>query len=78
MNAKPACSPRTAELFFSDNPVKQERAKRICARCPLLVPCEQGSRDEPFGIWGGRTAEERGFDRTGKRLGSRRPLAKTA
>jgi WhiB family redox-sensing transcriptional regulator len=36
-------------------------AKRICATCPVRTPCLQYAlaTREPWGIWGGQTAEER-------------------
>lgn len=36
-----------------------ERAKRICARCPVRPECADYGRDERFGIWGGETPRER-------------------
>lgn len=61
---KIACSADTADLFFSDNPFEQQRALRLCARCAALVACRQLGKNERFGIWGGTTASDRGFQRT--------------
>jgi hypothetical protein len=38
-----------------------ERARRLCAACPLQAGCLAGAlaRNEWFGIWGGLTAAER-------------------
>lgn len=68
---KPACSPATAELFYSTNPFSQQKAKNICASCPLLSTCQATSADEKYGVWAGLTAEERGFRPDGTRF--RRP-----
>jgi WhiB family transcriptional regulator, redox-sensing transcriptional regulator len=35
------------------------RAKAICLRCPVQGECLQYGLDEPWGIWGGLTEEER-------------------
>lgn len=41
--------------------VREQRAKAICATCPVITPClEQAvAGDERFGVWGGLTFEER-------------------
>lgn len=36
-----------------------DRAKEVCLSCPLLGPCEAGSKGEEFGVWGGRDQYER-------------------
>jgi WhiB family redox-sensing transcriptional regulator len=43
-------------LFFSDEIPDIIEAKRICATCPLAVPCLEGAleRREPWGVWGGQ------------------------
>jgi hypothetical protein len=41
-----------------------EKAKRICAQCPVILECRDYSlkSQEPFGVWGGLTeAEREGF-----------------
>ncbi len=40
---------------------RQEKAKEVCAQCPVLLRCREHSLafEEPFGIWGGLTEEER-------------------
>jgi WhiB family redox-sensing transcriptional regulator len=45
-----------AALFFSDELGDIAKAKRICAECPVLVPCLEGAmeRREPWGVWGGQ------------------------
>jgi hypothetical protein len=43
------------ELFFSDRPTELAAAQRICAACPVRVPClEIALRDRhEWGVWGG-------------------------
>ena len=39
---------------------REEVAKRVCARCPVLEPCrEHALAAEDFGVWGGLSAHER-------------------
>lgn len=43
-------------LFFSEELQDIAAAKRLCATCPVLVPCLEGAmaRREPWGVWGGQ------------------------
>ena len=43
-------------LFFSEELQDIARAKDLCAKCPVLVPCLEGAieRREPWGVWGGQ------------------------
>ena len=45
-----------AALFFSEELQDIAAAKRLCADCPVLVPCLEGAmaRREPWGVWGGQ------------------------
>lgn len=47
---------RLAATFFSEELQDIAEAKRICAPCPVLVPCLEGAlqRREPWGVWGGQ------------------------
>jgi WhiB family redox-sensing transcriptional regulator len=78
--AHAACSGK-ADLFYPEDYgneaaqlAKANAAKAICATCPVLRDCGRWAilRPEPFGIWGGMTARERG--RVRKRLGKRATL----
>ncbi|MGH3850327.1 MAG: WhiB family transcriptional regulator [Pseudonocardiaceae bacterium] len=42
-------------LFFSDQIPDINRAKAICAGCPVAAQCLRGAQDrqEPWGVWGG-------------------------
>jgi len=44
------------ELFFSELIPEINRAKAICATCPLMEACLLGAvqRREPAGVWGGQ------------------------
>lgn len=46
-------------LFFDD--ACEQRAKRICAACPVMVECIEHAlnRPERHGVWGGKTVKER-------------------
>lgn len=40
---------------------RDERAKAVCQRCPVIVECRAHALavHEPYGVWGGMTAQER-------------------
>jgi WhiB family transcriptional regulator, redox-sensing transcriptional regulator len=40
---------------------RESQAKAICARCPVIANCRQWAlaAREPYGVWGGLSAEER-------------------
>lgn len=61
-----ACTQDTAELFFpvGDTPAARrqaDRAKLICARCPIRDDCLTWALDtrQDQGVWGGLTEKER-------------------
>ncbi|WNI17493.1 WhiB family transcriptional regulator [Actinacidiphila sp. ITFR-21] len=63
-----ACRSDEAGLFFapSKEPTaarlsREEAAKRVCARCPVMLECREHAllQPEPYGVWGGMTAAER-------------------
>jgi WhiB family redox-sensing transcriptional regulator len=43
------------DLWFAENPVELERAKALCADCPIRAACLAAAleRQEPWGVWGG-------------------------
>lgn len=45
----------TLELWFAERGDDVERAKALCAACPLRAECLEGAlrRGEPWGVWGG-------------------------
>ncbi|SEK27290.1 WhiB family transcriptional regulator [Streptacidiphilus jiangxiensis] len=63
-----ACRRDEAGLFFAPSKeptaarlAREEQAKRVCARCPVLLECREHALvlPEPYGVWGGLTAAER-------------------
>ncbi|MEV6975110.1 WhiB family transcriptional regulator [Kitasatospora sp. NPDC093806] len=63
-----ACQRDEVGLFFapSKEPTaarlsREEQAKQVCARCPVLLECREHAlaQPEPYGVWGGLTAAER-------------------
>ena len=50
----------TPALFFAEYP-DYGPALAICATCPVVEPCREDGKNEPWGIWGGTVPEERGF-----------------
>lgn len=57
--ALPCHDADAADLFFAERPADLERAKELCARCPLMEQCRAGAleRAEPWGVWGGAIFE---------------------
>jgi WhiB family redox-sensing transcriptional regulator len=67
-HSEAACRSDEAGLFFapSKEPTaarlsREEAAKRVCARCPVMLECREHAllQPEPYGVWGGLTAAER-------------------
>lgn len=50
---------RDPDLWFAETPAELERAKTLCAECPIRDECLAGalSRGEPWGVWGGQIFE---------------------
>lgn len=53
------CRLGDADLWFSEAPAELERAKGLCAECPVRAACLAGAleRGEPWGVWGGEIFE---------------------
>jgi WhiB family transcriptional regulator, redox-sensing transcriptional regulator len=53
------CRSGDADLWFAEAPADLERAKGLCAQCPIKAECLAGalSREEPWGVWGGEIFE---------------------
>lgn len=50
------CQVHDPDLWFADAPGDLERAKALCAGCPVRLACLTGALDrrEPTGVWGGQ------------------------
>jgi WhiB family redox-sensing transcriptional regulator len=53
------CRSADADLWFAESPAELERAKQLCADCPVRATCLAGAleREEPWGVWGGEIFE---------------------
>lgn len=49
------CHVEDPDLWFAEDPRDLERAKELCAECPLRRECLNAAleRQEPWGVWGG-------------------------
>ena len=63
------CHDGDPDLWFADTPAGLERAKALCAACPVRRQCLVAAleRAEPWGVWGGEI-----FDR-GSIVSRKRP-----
>jgi WhiB family transcriptional regulator, redox-sensing transcriptional regulator len=53
------CHVGDPDLWFAESPVDLERAKALCADCPIRRECLAAAleRQEPWGVWGGEILE---------------------
>ena len=53
------CHGGNPDLWFADAPADLERAKKLCASCPVRRQCLAAAleRAEPWGVWGGEIFE---------------------
>ena len=63
-----ACRSLPTEMFFHPDgergprrEAREKAAKAVCAQCPVLAACRAHALavQEPYGIWGGLSEEER-------------------
>lgn len=68
-----ACRNEPPAMFFPSDGVGVEVARRICAECPVKVPCLEYALHNRIdhGVWGGASERER------RRIARRRRLAAT-
>lgn len=54
------CRSLDADLWFAESPTELERAKALCAQCPVRAGCLAGALDrrEPWGVWGGEIFDQ--------------------
>jgi WhiB family redox-sensing transcriptional regulator len=54
------CQVHDPELWFAEKPAELERAKALCAGCPVRTACFNGAlrRREPAGVWGGQIFQD--------------------
>ncbi|WP_134740023.1 WhiB family transcriptional regulator [Nocardioides sp. 503] len=55
------CAQVDPDGMFPEQGGNPAALKAVCARCPVVTPCLDHAldRQEPYGIWGGRSAAER-------------------
>jgi WhiB family transcriptional regulator, redox-sensing transcriptional regulator len=53
------CHVGDPDLWFAETPADLERAKTLCANCPIRRQCLAAAleRAEPWGVWGGEIFE---------------------
>jgi WhiB family transcriptional regulator, redox-sensing transcriptional regulator len=53
------CHLHDPDLWFAQSPGDLERAKELCATCPVRNECLAGAlrRSEPCGVWGGEIVQ---------------------
>jgi WhiB family redox-sensing transcriptional regulator len=53
------CHVGDPDMWFAENPLDLERAKALCADCPIRRECLSAAleRQEPWGVWGGEIIE---------------------
>lgn len=54
------CRSHDPDLWFAESPAELERAKQLCAGCPIKAACLDSAltRQEPWGVWGGEIFED--------------------
>lgn len=55
----PEGSPKVGKIPSEDVQQKWDKAKRVCARCPVLEECRRDTLGEESGVWGGQDERER-------------------
>ncbi|MGW2207736.1 WhiB family transcriptional regulator [Streptomyces sp. NPDC001774] len=67
-----ACAGADGDMFFSDDRAASMSAQRMCDACPVALECRDHAEQTPerFGMWGGVTAGQRGWNTAG--AGNRR------
>ena len=63
-----ACKGEPIHFWYPDLEVGQRPDYRagqaVCAECPIRSDCAEYGADEEYGLWGGLTPDDRGFNRS--------------
>jgi WhiB family transcriptional regulator, redox-sensing transcriptional regulator len=71
------CNSLGLPVYFGKTPADLNRARQVCAGCPLLEACSAWAVEhEEFGFWAGMTAPERERIRRERGLTLHRPEAR--
>jgi WhiB family redox-sensing transcriptional regulator len=56
------CAGESTEIFYELTERNERKAKSLCGACPIASRCLTWAvmNKEPFGIWGGKTPQQRG------------------
>ncbi len=77
--AAAACHHSNLAVFFpagrdEESETQIAQARLVCGGCAVRTLCLQAGLDEPFGVWGGTTEEERRELRRARRATGRMPV----
>lgn len=68
------CANRTSEMYARPGELLRVWRKRskvlintLCSSCPAKARCYEMGKDEPWGIWGGTTPDDRGYNYDGRK-----------
>lgn len=61
--ARAACRGMDTAMFFPERGASPRPAKAVCADCEVRIECNDLGMTMRFGIWGGRSENERRTER---------------
>lgn len=72
-----ACKNSGSDTFFPEKGHSNAAAKRVCAGCTVRVDCLEDAlaREDPFGVWGGKSERERRYITRKRRTADRQAVA---
>jgi WhiB family transcriptional regulator, redox-sensing transcriptional regulator len=53
------CREVGGDAWYPETSDDSRAARRICAACPVQTTCRAAGWNEPYGIWGGLTEDDR-------------------
>lgn len=64
-----SCRGMDVNEFYALDDNTAAEAALVCMQCPVRRPCLDAALAKPerFGVWGGQTSGQRGYDKTGTR-----------